>query len=224
MRALTGVRVAMTEDHAKPATSENRLKRVQNWVKTTTGIVVTVTTALATIITALTTIISAVTSDSSAKGSGTPNSYYRTRHSPATTESVGGKPSGFTSKFLTSKPGNLLTQFSAQIYAGSEVMFTDTPSRPAEGDSGDLYFDIDFGPFINTDGQLSLLGSGDPSYQGCESDTDFMTVGPTEYFPLPDTTLCFTGHNIVASVTMVGEQTSSNNPSITIDVTVWKGP
>ena len=119
----------------------------------------------------------------------------------------------------------MLADNSVTIPDGYGITFTTGPIRPQE-DSGDLQYGtgFDVGQLEYSNGQLAVLEKGTPSYNSCSSDTVYIasTTLYTNYSP--GTMLCFTGHGVVAAVTVTAVDAASGGaPSdVKADVIVWK--
>src|SRR5207253_1450114 len=68
--------------------------------------------------------------------------------------------------------------------------------------------------------QLALLDKAEPSYQDCKADTRYS--GQLQVSQA-GTTLCFTGHGVIAAATITKYHLDDSPRYVTLSVVVWRG-
>lgn len=146
--------------------------------------------------------------------------------------SVSSNSTGAPDNEITPSPGNtpigaVLADTSVTIPDGFGITFYTGSMKPQQ-DSGDLQLGtgFDVGQLDWVNGQLATLQSGNPTYSSCAADTMFIATTDVYTAYSPGTVLCYTGHEVVAAITITAVDTSSETSApvqdIKVNVIVWK--
>lgn len=124
----------------------------------------------------------------------------------------------------------MLANYTINIPSNDGINFSDTTASPANPPFGkDFGYDDQAAGdtiVVYSDGHLSVLESGTRSYQDCKADTLYISPAyHAQQIFHTGTTFCFTGHNMVAAVTIAADNLNSSPIGyVTVAVTVWEGP
>jgi hypothetical protein len=147
----------------------------------------------------------------------------QTLSTPGTKSQIDGLRQQSTPSPSQTPPGTTLANTSVTIPDGYGITFSAGPMKPHH-DAGDLQYGtgFDVGQLEWPTGQVAALRNGNPTYSACSTDTLYIASSITDYSP--GTILCFTGHGVVAAITITATDSASGAvPSdVKANVMVWK--
>ncbi len=122
----------------------------------------------------------------------------------------------------TSGQGSILIQYGLDLPEGYAIRITaNGRPEPFKADCchlGDLEYYNKIGPILYSSGKMAVLDSSQTSYTACKSNTRYTTQISS---PPAGTTVCFTGHGLVASVQITQVTPTGSGHYLSLSVIVW---